>query len=1036
MRKIILIAVVLTLSITSIFAQRSIQSTVYDVKDNMPLELATVRLLNAKDSSFVAGVRTDSKGTFTLSRVRPGNYIIHITMMGYNDVFRNITMANTDQILRRFNMNEKVQMLQGVEVRGTAAQMVVKGDTLEYNATAFKVEENAMAEDLLKKMPGIEINEGKVTVQGEEIRNVRVDGKKFFSGDAETAIKNLPADMIDKIQIIEQKSDMAQLTGFEDENTERIINIVTKANRRKGVFGNFGAGGGIDAKVLGENVKDGKIQGGEFTGHPITDHLRYDANMSLNIMTGAAQTTIGAGANNLNQFRGGMRGRGGSFSGGSGGGGGGGGNTGGGGGGGFGGGGGITNSQNIGLNNNTVANDRLKFGGDLSLNHSNSLSTTKSYQTTVVTGEDEYIDNSKNESRNNMWSANVRFETEWNIDSLNTIIFQPRFSYETNESHSSSERLSQKKNVNTNSDSRNDGISDNTSGGLNVIFNHKFAEKKGRSLTFNLNGGFTQSNSESFNKSNRYTHYFYPDTERPDRFDTTRVDQFTQNHSDNYNYSLRASFVEPLGNNRNMIEIAASVSNNTTVSSKDQYDKDKNNTNDKNDKNDYLNNKNEEYSNNFTNIFWRESLELNYRYTQQYYNILLGISAQPSQTTNVRNYGNGVTRDTTYGVFNFAPNGRFQYNFGRKTFIRFDYRGNTQQPNINQLMPVKNNSNTMRETIGNDRLQPAFRHDSRLMYSMFFDKTFASFSTFFNINLTQNALVSNNIYADNLKQYSQTVNAKKDLPLTMNWNVMYNTPIISKLLHFNTNTNLGYNTQFNYVSRNVDNEIIDIEKLMLGAMNRTTQRTVAEEMSLTLTQDIIELGLRGNVRYSNSINSLKGDTATNIWDWTVRANTVIRLPYKWTISSDIAYSDRAGYTGMTVRSEIMWNASISKQLFKNRATISLRANDILRKRLNIRQSINGNTTSYTEYNTLPAYYMLSFNYRLNNFGGNNNRGQDRRTVIMDENGNPVIRDSSGEDGGFRGGPGGNYRGGGGQDGGNRGGGPGGGGMRIIRDDNF
>jgi hypothetical protein len=983
MHKFLSITILLILCVASGFAQRSVQSTVYDAKDNMPLEMVNVRLLNANDSSLVTGAQTDAKGGFMLSRVRPGNYILEISTLGYNKQFRNITMANTDLILRRFSLDESVVRLQGVEVKGTAAQLVVKGDTLEYNATAFKTQENAMVEDLLKKLPGLEINDGKVTVNGEEIKNIRVDGQKFFTGDVEQAIKNLPADMIEKIQVLEQKSDMAQLTGFEDDNTERIINLTTKPNRKKGVFGNAGLGGGVDAAVLGNGIDGGNINGGTFDGDPLSDHLRYDGNLSLSLMTGSAQTRVNAGANNLNVVRSG-RGRGRSGGGSSG---------------------GITQSQNLGINNNTILNDNLKFGGDITGNHASSFSKTETNQRTDMKGE-IYNDTTSSNSKRNMWNSDLRFEAEWKIDSLSTIIFQPRFGYETATTSSNSDRLSNKENVETKSNSENNGTSNSISGGLNLIYNRKFASKKGRSLTMNLSSGFSQDMSESFNKSDRYTHYFDP--ANPERFDTTRVDQFTENRSNGYNYSLRMSFVEPLWNNRNMIEIAASFSNNTTKSEKDQYKNDG-----KGSKRENYTELDEEYSNNFENVFYRESFEVNYRYTQQYFNVMLGANLQPSQTRNVRNYGNGYTRDTTYGVVNFSPNGRFQYNFGQKTFARFDYRGRSQQPSLNQMLPVKNNSNTMRETIGNDQLQPSFSHNFRLMYSAFFSKTFASFSTFLSMNLIQNDLVSNNIYDENMKRYSQTVNAK-DIPITANWNIMYNTPIISKLLHFNTNTTLGYRTEHSYEGRNVNNSTIDVDNLLLGEINRSTRRSISEQLSLTLTQDIIELVIRGNISYSNSINSLRNEP-TNILDWTIRVNPTLRLPYRFTISSDIAYSDRRGYTNMNLN-EIMWNANIDKQIMKNRGTISLRANDILRKRLNIRQSIEGNTTSYSRYNTLPAYYLVSFSYQLNQFGGSS-RGQNRREVIMGEGGeNVIIRERSGEGGE-------NFRRGGGM--------PGGGGVRVI-----
>lgn len=884
-------------------AQRSIQSSVFDAKNAEAIEMATVRLLKSKDSTLVQGVQTDTKGSFMLTRVRPGEYILKITSIGYLEYSRHISMTNKDLILKNIQLNENVKLLNELDVKGTAAQLVVKGDTVEYNAAAFKTQENAAVEELLKKLPGVEVtSDGKITVNGEEIKKIRVDGKKFFDGDLEQATKNLPADMVEKIQVLEQKSDMALLTGFEDGDTERIINLTTKPNRRKGIFGNVGAGAGLD----------------------INNDFRYDGSLSLNIMRGESQTNINAGANNLNTSRG-SRGRG-SWGGANS---------------------GITTSQNFGINNNTIVNPKFKIGGDMTLNHANNFSETETERTSYILDK-TYDDWSNSISGNDRYSGNIRLETEWKIDTLRTLILQPNFGYNQTESYSGRQYRYLTEGDSTSwGNSNNSGFSNSVSGGLNLIYNQKSAEKRGRSFTINMRTGFSQSESDYNNISNKYT-----------RDTTIMLDQNTLNHSDNFNASLRMSFVEPLWNNKNMIEAAVSVSNNTTKSVKEQFEKDVNGN---------YTLFNDEYSNNFENIFFRESIELNYRYTEQNYNIMLGINGEPSQTRNLREYGNGFVRDTTYGVFNFAPTGRFQYNFGRKTFARIDYRGRTQQPSIDQMQPVKNNSDLMNETVGNPSLNPAFSHNLRLMYSQFNDKTFSSFSTFLNTNLTKDALVSNRIYDTSLKQYSQTVNLKNALPINLRWNIMYNTPLIQKRLHFNTNTSTGYRTQYGFVSRGLNSGEIDIDNLIVGGTNFTRSYNAAEEISLTFTHDVIELGLRGRIGYNNSLNSQK-NVVTENWDWMGRGNVVIRFPYDFTLSSDIAYSDRAGYTNMD-QSEIMWNASLDKSLFKKNANLSLRANDILRQRLNIRQTIGDNYVQYSRYNTLPAFFIVNFTYKIRQFGG-------------------------------------------------------------------
>ncbi|MHB9142503.1 MAG: carboxypeptidase-like regulatory domain-containing protein, partial [Paludibacter sp.] len=441
--KLILLSLTFFLSLSiSMFAQHSIQSTVFDSKNGLPIEIGNVRLLRTTDSTFVTGGQTDVRGNFQLNKVLPGNYTLVISFLGYLDYQKNIIMDNRDLILKDIQLNENAQMLGEVEVNGTQAQMTVKGDTLEYNATAFKTAENAVVEDLLKRLPGVEVgSDGKITVNGEEIKKIRVDGKKFFGDDVEMATKNIPAEMIDKIQVLEQKSDMALLTGFEDNDTERIINLTTKPNRKHGVFGNISGGAGMD----------------------LNKDVRYDGNAFINIMNNDAQTAITAGGNNTNTTRS-SRGRNGM------------GNP----------SGGITTTQNLGLNNNTTVNPNLKIGGDASINHSANESITESNKESYLSGN-TYTNHSNNISHNENYSTNLRMEVEWKPDTLNTIVLQPKIGY----NRSFSDR-NNKYSYLTGADTTSIGKSSNTGDGtslnanINIIYSHKFSSKRGRTLTTNL----------------------------------------------------------------------------------------------------------------------------------------------------------------------------------------------------------------------------------------------------------------------------------------------------------------------------------------------------------------------------------------------------------------------------------------------------------------------------------------------------------------------------------------------------------------------
>ena len=912
MRQILLIATIVVFSSMSAIAQHSIQSMVFDGKNGLPIEMGSVRLLHLPDSVYVQGTQTDEKGNFMLNKVKPGNYNLVITMVGYVDYHQRIIMDNKNIILRTIHLQENSRLLGEVEVKGTAAQMVVKGDTLEYNATAFKTNQNAVVEDLLKRLPGVEVGtDGSITVNGQQIKKIRVDGKKFFGDDVEMATKNLPADMIEKVQVLEQKSDMAQLTGFEDNDTERIINLTTKPNRKRGIFGNITGGAGVD----------------------LNNDARYDANGFLNIMDGESQTAITAGGNNTNTTRSG-RGRAGMGSPS----------------------GGITQTQNFGVNHNSPLNSKLKIGGDAAFNHSTNESITETNKESYLSGS-TYTDHSNSTSHPENYSANLRLEAEWKPDTLNTILFQPTIGYNRSFSNSSNS-YSYLTGADTTTVGNSSTIGNSTSldANLNIIFSHKFTSKKGRTLTTNLQTEVVQSNSESYNLSNKTS-----------AGALTSIDQYTKNNSDQYNFSLRMSYVEPLWNEKNLLETAIAARMTNSTSEKNQYNRDPLS-------NDYTL-KDSTYSNNFDNHFYSETVEMNFRHVEKLWNFMLGAKAEPSQTISNTTYGDGSVRDIpALHVVNFSPTGRFQYNFKKKKFMRIDYRGQTSQPSISQMQPVKNNSNQMNEIVGNPNLNPSFSHNFRVMYSAFNSEIFSSFNAFLNVQATKDALVTNSIYDETGKQYSQTVNSGT-MPYSIMGNVMFNTPIIQKRLHFNTSTSFGLDQRYGYSSKNLNSQTIDTDNLPLGDLSDTRRYNAGEALALTFTQDLIEIGVKGCFKYSNTKNNLNPTEAVTK-DWTGSGNIVLHLPYNINFGTDLNYSTLQGYSA-TDQNQLIWNGYIDKTLFNNKGAISLKVNDILHQQLNYRQTIGDNYIQYSKFNTLTTYFLVSFTYKISKFNGAKNPAERR-----------------------------------------------------------
>ncbi len=883
-------------------AQYSVKSKIASKTTGNPLEFVAIRLLTS-DSTYVTGQSTDSLGEFTLKDIRPGKYILRATSVGYTDFSQNLELKNRNVLLENILMEEDSKVLKDLEVSGTAVQVVTKGDTIEYNATTFKIGQNAVVEDLLKKMPGVEITtEGKIMVNGQEVKKIRVDGKKFFGEDMEMSTKNIPADMIDKVQVVDQKSEMAQLTGFDDGETERIINLTIKRDRRQGVFGNVQLGAGAD----------------------INPEFRYDANSFLNIMDGETRSSITAGANNTNTARS-RRGRGG-----------------------FGGGrSGITATQNLGYNINTPLSSKLITGGDVTFNHSDNLVLSESQRENYLQ-DGTYQNNSNRMSNRENYQGNLRFEMEWKPDSLNSVIIQPNIGFTRSFSNSTSEYLYLKENDSTswgNTRNRGDGL--DRDAGITFIYNRKLA-KPGRTFTTRLSTNMTLGDDDGMNYSEKNTGN-----------SVTVVDQKSKNTSSSINANLRLSYVEPLGASRkHFLESSLSLYANSRNSVRDLFDQDNNGN---------YTVKNNEYSNEFSNRFFRETLELNYRYVLPAYNMTLGFSAEPSQTYSTTIYGDNTGIPIENEVVNLAPAARFQYNFGKRNFARLEYRGRTEQPSISQMQPVKNNTDLMNETVGNPSLNPAFNHNLRLMYSNYNSETFRSFSLGVFGNATKDELTSNSIYDNTGKRYIQTVNSR-ELPYNLNAFFMYNQPFLKKF-NFSNNTSFGTRQQYGYTSKNVNAGDIDLNHLLIGDLSSTIRYNAAENISLSFTHEIVDVAVRGGLSYSYTKNNFN-KKASETYDWTSSLNFGLRPTKTLTFTTDLNFMKQNGYADFNP-SQWIWNASMDVNAFKGKGVFSLRVVDILRQQQNINQSVGDNFVEFSKSNALPSYFLVSFTYKISNFKGGN-----------------------------------------------------------------
>ena len=922
-------------------AQVVVHGRILSAVDKTPIEMATVRLFiyKANDSVMVKGAQTNPDGEYYLDKVYPGDYKLYISSVGFREQCVLTTVKDQDVQIRDLLLAEDVQALSEVEVKGHAAEMTVKGDTIEFNTAAYKVEENAMVEDLLKKLNGVQVDkEGNVTVNGEGIKAVRIDGKKFFGNDVQTATKNIPADMIEKVQVIDEKSETAKLTGFEDDETERVINLKLKQNRKKGVFGNYSAAAGADMVTDNGGWFDyGNPAYGttaaQRTKHFFENDFRYEAGVFTNILSGESQTTIIGAANNTNQIRMG-RGRSGFGSQNQ----------------------GITWSENIGINTNVDLSKKiiqldsrssLAFGGDVAFSHARNDSKTIQNQDRF-SSDATYHNNDTTSRRSHAWDVNLRLELEYQIDTLNKLLLQPTLSYTNNNATGGNTYRYHRDSILV-----KDGYQDQLTnareigGGMKAIYNRKFL-RPGRTLT--LTGDFNYADTKSYNKTYSWDNIL----------NHSQVDQYANTGSGKLSYSLRASYVEPIYKNNHLLEFALSFSGNTRKSDKVQMSMDTL-------RNEYA--YDSAYSNNLQTRFYSEAAELNYRWISEKCDLTVGVKFNPSQTRTISYYGNMLDRDTLISVFNWSPNASFKYKMGKKQFARIIYRGNTIQPSINQMMPVRNNSDAMSETLGNQGLKPAFQHTLRFMFSKFNIKRFSSIMTGIRGNLTKDALANNTLYDETGKVYMQTVNAGS-LPFDVGADLMYNTPLAKKMMQFHTRTAISYNQRVAYTSSELTaKQIADIiarNDIILGTLSKTGNLLVQENLSLRFTHDIVDVGVTGDFNYSRTQNSVQKNSLSNVFNWTLTGDIEFHLPKSWTIGADCGYTARYGYKLDDV-DELILNAHINKS-WKN-ATLALKVMDILNDKKNIVQTVSDNSVKYQKFNSLPTYFTLTFTYKFNKMGG-------------------------------------------------------------------
>ena len=722
------------------FAQQGgvdITGTVVEDGSNEPIEQATVRLLNVKDSTMVGGVASSRNGNFTLKGIKAGSYLLHVSFVGFDPLYQPIRITGkTNPVkLGKLALSDGAIQLGEAVVIGKAPEVVVRNDTVEYNADSYKTTEGAVLEDLLKKMPGVEVDsEGKITVNGKEVKKVLIDGKEFFSDDPKVASKNLPSKMVEKVQVLDRLSDMARMTGFDDGDEETVINLTVKPGMKQGWFGNAFAGYGSED--------------------------RYEGNFMVNRFINNDQFTLMGGINNTNNMGfsdiasnmfSGMGGRRGGRSGGAG--------------------NGITTSGNVGLNFSKEFNSKMTLGGNVRYSHSDNEANSKINRTNILPNDSSTIYNEINNKNTKSDNVGADFRMEWKPDSATQIIFQPSFSY----SNSHNREFGSFNTLTNRGDTVNLGESDYVSDGEGYNLNARleFSRKlndEGRVFSGSLTGGLSDSYNKGLNYSN--TEYFMGNNQ------DELIDQQFRYDNKGFNYRVYLSWVEPIGHN-NFIQATYSISQNKQESLKNSYVRGE-------DSEDY-NVLDTAYSKSYRNNFINQQASLAFKAVREKYDYTIGMNLEPSHSVSENFVGDTTLSKLTRNVVNLSPMVRFNYRFDKRTNLRINYRGRTSQPSMTQLQPVADISDPLNTITGNPDLKPTYSNNFSARYQKFVPEKQTALMLMLNANYVVNAIVTKSIYVgESGKKMTTYDNVNGNY--NGNFRVMFNTPLKNRKFSVNSMT--------------------------------------------------------------------------------------------------------------------------------------------------------------------------------------------------------------------------------------------------------
>jgi hypothetical protein len=905
----------------------SIKGLIRDSSEHHTLKQATISILH-RDSSIVKQAISGNDGVFNIINISAGNYILKISYTGYETRFSNFTIDSNNSALNAGIIYMVAHAHELATVVVETPPIIIKKDTIEFNAGSFATKPNATAEDLLKKLPGLDVDKtGNIKAQGETVQRVLVNGKRFFGDDPRTATQNLPSDVIDKIQVFDDLSDQSAFTGFDDGNRVKTINIVTKKNT--GYFGKLVAGAG------NKNL--------------------YDVAGNLNSFKGNQQISFIGQLNNTNRQNftpqdifgsSGASGRSGGF-------------------GGFsrgsytnrsGGGrnGGSAQMQQLqGLNANGNNNNGIVTTAAAGLNYRdqwgknttaygsyfyNNLLTSKDQKTVTqnfVPNDSSIFNNQDQSSLRRVVNQRINLNIETQFDSLNSLIIRPNVAYQqtTNSSNSitnttkGQDILLNKANANT--DSYNEGYN----GNLDMLFRHRFL-KKGRTFSLDVNGGANSNKGNGDNFS--ITDYYNNGVDS-----VSNVNQHYMSITKVQGINTTAAYTEPVGRH-SQLEVDYNHTYNKNTSEKTTYNFDS--TTQKFTSVDSL------LTNDYQNTYSSDRATINYRIQSDKMNLSFGNGLQFGNLTSINETKN-ITLTQHY--VNTYPTANFSYRFNKTSNLRFNYSGRTNQPDVTQLQPVIDNSDPLNVVIGNPNLKQSFTHSFRALYNSFDNVHFR------NIFATVNA----SFIHDNIVSAVRTnTTTGADTITYLNLNGTYN---ISAFFNYGFQLK-KHKSNLNFTTNFTDNRSVNgINK----EINYTQNYTIGESIKfITNLKKNFDMNFSATPTYNIVRYSVQPDENENYFSQLLDVEATYYTKSGWLLAADFDYTAYTGRAAGYNTSVPLLNAAIAKQFLKKKqAEFRLSVFDLLNQNVSIVRNVTENYIQDVQTKVLTRYVLLTFTYNLKNF---------------------------------------------------------------------